>query len=268
MRITRYLTPRDGIQTGEDLGNGTARRLRPRPGGGHEPAGPVDTILRRLAPVVPTQILCIGLNYRRHAEETGARIPQHPVLFMKNLGAVQDPGGPIRLPSRPAPASSEVDYEGELAVVLARDCRDATPENALSFVAGYTCANDVSARDWQKQRGGSQWCRGKSFDTFCPLGPVLVTPDELPDPNTLTLQTRLNGRTVQSSSTADMIFSVPELIAFLSGGTTLPAGTVILTGTPEGVGMARTPPLWLQAGDRVEVEIGGIGILDNPVGTS
>ena len=158
-----------------------------------------------------------------------------------------------------------MDYEAELAVVIGKAAKNVTRENALSHVLGYTCANDVSARDWQKEGGGSQWCRGKSFDTFCPLGPWLVTPDEIPNPNALHISTKVNGETLQDSSTGDMIFDVATLIEFLSGSTTLLPGTVILTGTPSGVGMARTPPRWLQAGDTVTVEIEKIGALTNPV---
>ena len=138
------------------------------------------------------------------------------------------------------------------------------PDDALDYVLGYTCANDVSARDWQIKRGGSQWSRGKTFDTFAPLGPALVTPEDIPDPNALRIQTRLNGEVVQDSNTSDMIFNVREIIAFLSGSTTLLPGTVILTGTPQGVGMARTPPRWLVPGDEVTIEIEKIGALTNP----
>jgi 2-keto-4-pentenoate hydratase/2-oxohepta-3-ene-1,7-dioic acid hydratase in catechol pathway len=161
--------------------------------------------------------------------------------------------------------STKVDFEGELAVVIGKTCRNATRENALSHVLGYTAANDVSARDWQKEWGGSQWCRGKSFDTFAPMGPWIVTSDEITDPNTLRITTRVNGEILQDSNTADMIFDVPSLIEFLSGDTTLEAGTIILTGTPEGVGMGRTPQRWLQPDDKVEVEIERIGALENPV---
>jgi 2-keto-4-pentenoate hydratase/2-oxohepta-3-ene-1,7-dioic acid hydratase in catechol pathway len=216
-----------------------------------------------LAPVAPAAIFCIGLNYRRHAAETNAKVPQYPVLFFKSPTAVQNPGDPILLPR--TLRSEKVDYECELAVVIGKDCKNVSAEEALSCVVGYTCANDVSARDWQIEFGGSQWCRGKTFDTFCPLGPVLVTPDEIPDPNSLSIRTRLNGEVVQESHTSDMIFSVAEIIAFLSGSTTLPSGSVILTGTPEGVGMARKPPIWLKAGDEVEIEIEKIGSLVNPV---
>ena len=220
-------------------------------------------IVKPLAPLKPRAILCIGLNYRFHAEESGAAIPQHPVLFMKLPGAVQNPGDPILLPTQLK--SETVDYEGELAVVIGKTAKNVRREDALKYVLGYTCANDVSARDWQKNGGGGQWCRGKTFDTFCPLGPVLVTRDEIPNPNALNLKTVLNGTTVQDWNTNDMIFDVPTLIAFLSGSTTLEAGTVILTGTPHGVGMARKPPLWLRDGDTVSVEIEGIGALTNPV---
>lgn len=230
---------------------------------GFVPTGRTLRAARILAPLSPTAVYAIGLNYRDHAAETGAPIPDHPVLFMKNIRAVIGPGDAIRLPRHLR--SDEVDAEAELAVVLRRDCRNATRAAALDYVAGYTCANDVSARDWQLRRSGRQWCRAKSFDTFCPLGPWVVTPDELPDPLHLGIASRLNGRTMQESNTAQMIFDVPALLEFLSGDTTLPAGSVILTGTPHGVGMARTPPVWLQPGDTVTIEIEGIGVLENPV---
>ena len=182
---------------------------------------------------------------------------------MKTSGAVQDPGGPIVIPT--IQPSHEVDYEGELAVVIARDCRNVRREAATSYILGYTCANDVSARDWQFKLGAGQFCHGKSFDTFCPLGPVIVTPDELPDANNLRLRTLVNGEVRQDWSTSDMVFDVPTLIEFLSASRTLPAGTVILTGTPHGVGYARTPPAWLKPGDTVSVEIENIGTLTNPV---
>lgn len=216
-----------------------------------------------LAPVVPVAIFAIGLNYRQHAIETKAPLPEFPVLFMKNVAAVQNPGDPIILPRHLR--SDEVDYECELAVIIGRRAKNVSRADALHYVFGYTCANDVSARDWQKRRSGGQWCRAKSFDTFCPLGPRIVTSDEIPNPNALAIRTLLNGEVLQESSTGDMIFDVPSLIEFLSGSTTLLPGTVILTGTPSGVGMARQPPRWLQPGDRVTVEIEQIGALTNPV---
>lgn len=220
-------------------------------------------ITRLLAPVQPTALFCIGLNYRKHAEEGGKPVPEHPVLFMKSIGAVQNPGEPILLPTKLR--SDEVDYEGELAVVIGRTCKNVSASDALDYVLGYTCANDVSARDWQGKWGGTQWCRGKTFDTFAPLGPCLVTPDEIPNPNALPLKTTVSGEVMQDWNTDDMIFDVPTLIAFLSGSTTLLAGTVILTGTPHGVGAARKPPRWLKPGDTVTIEIEGIGALTNPV---
>jgi 2-keto-4-pentenoate hydratase/2-oxohepta-3-ene-1,7-dioic acid hydratase in catechol pathway len=183
---------------------------------------------------------------------------------MKPTSAVCGPGDAIRLP-RACEHGPEVDYEAELAVVIGRSARDVPAAGALDHVLGYTCACDVSARRWQKHAGGGQWVRGKSFDSFCPLGPVLVTANQIPDPQALTLSCRINGETMQQGSTADMIFSVAELIAFLSRDTTLLPGTVILTGTPSGVGFTRSPPVFLQPGDRVEVEIDAIGVLENPV---
>jgi 2-keto-4-pentenoate hydratase/2-oxohepta-3-ene-1,7-dioic acid hydratase in catechol pathway len=158
-----------------------------------------------------------------------------------------------------------VDYECELAVVIGKACKNVSKANALDYVLGYTCANDVSARDWQLKFGGGQWCRGKTFDTFAPLGPCLVLKDEIPDPNKLRIQTVLNGSVMQDWNTDDMIFDVPALIEFLSGDTTLLPGTVILTGTPHGIGAARKPPVFLKDGDVVTIEIEKIGSLTNPV---
>jgi len=225
--------------------------------------GQTVTAAKLLAPIQPAAVLCIGLNYRRHAEEGKQAIPENPVLFMKTPSTVQNPGDPIVLPRKLR--SEMVDYECELAVVIGKDCYNVSKEQALSYVLGYTCANDVSARDWQRNGGGGQWCRGKTFATFCPLGPVLVTADEIPNPNVLGIRTVLNGRTMQDWNTDDMIFDVPTLIEFLSASNILAAGTVILTGTPHGVGFAQSPPLFLQAGDSVTIEIDRIGQLTNPV---
>jgi 2-keto-4-pentenoate hydratase/2-oxohepta-3-ene-1,7-dioic acid hydratase in catechol pathway len=263
MKWMRYLDPEGCLRFGMIPDEGPVRLLQGDPAGEFVVTDEEARIARWLAPVKPAVIYCIGLNYRKHAQETGAPIPGHPVVFMKSPAAVQDPGAPIVLPRHLR--SDEVDYEVELAVVIGRTCKNVRRSEALSYVAGYTIANDVSARDWQKKWGGSQWCRAKTFDTFCPLGPCLVTPDEIPDPGRLRLLTQVNGRTMQESNTSDMIFDVPTLIEFLSGSTTLLPWTVILTGTPEGVGMARTPPVWLQPGDSVAVEIDGIGVLANPV---
>jgi 2-keto-4-pentenoate hydratase/2-oxohepta-3-ene-1,7-dioic acid hydratase in catechol pathway len=161
--------------------------------------------------------------------------------------------------------TAKPDFEAELAIVLKRSARNVSRAEAADYILGYTCANDVSARDWQRDFGGGQFCHAKSFDTFCPLGPVLVTPDEIPNPNALRIRSILNGTTMQDSSTADMLFDVPTLIEFLTADKTLPSGTLILTGTPEGVGFARTPPVWLKGGDTISVEIEAIGTLTNPV---
>ena len=218
---------------------------------------------KRLAPLQPSNLLCIGLNYRKHAAESNSPPPPHPVLFIKNTASVQNPGDPIEIPQKLP--STRVDYECELAVVIGRRCKNISKADALDHVLGYTCANDVSARDWQRDGGGGQWCQGKSFDTFCPLGPVLVTKDEISNPNDLRIKTVLNGTVMQDWTTSDMIFDVPTLIEFLSASKTLLAGTVILTGTPHGVGFARQPPVWLKPGDTVSVEIEKIGTLTNPV---
>ncbi len=218
---------------------------------------------RLLAPIEPPNILAIGLNYRKHAAEGGQKVPDHPVLFIKTTNSLNHPGAPIEIPVRLA--SNSVDYEAELAVVIGRTCKNATRSNALDFVLGYTCANDVSARDWQRLGGGGQWCQGKGFDTFCPLGPWIVTRDEIPDPGTLRIRSFLNGTPMQDSNTGDMVFDVPALIEFLSSSKTLLPGTVILTGTPEGVGFARKPPVFLKPGDTIAIEIEGIGTLENPV---
>jgi 2-keto-4-pentenoate hydratase/2-oxohepta-3-ene-1,7-dioic acid hydratase in catechol pathway len=262
MKIVRYL---DGAGRAHHGAEESDRVLKIEGDilGDHVVTREIAEVERLLAPVAPTQLLCIGLNYRRHAQETNAKLPEHPILFMKGVNAVQDPGGPIVIPGHLP--STEVDYECELAVVIGRACKNVTRARALDYVLGYTCANDVSARDWQKRYGGGQWCRGKTFDTFAPLGPRLVTRDEIPEPNALKIATIVNGERVQDWTTSDMIFDVPRLIEFLSGSTTLVPGTVILTGTPHGVGMARTPPRWLAPGDSVTVEIERIGQLTNPV---
>jgi 2-keto-4-pentenoate hydratase/2-oxohepta-3-ene-1,7-dioic acid hydratase in catechol pathway len=263
MKIIRYADKQNAIHFALQHTDGRAERLEGCIYENLKPTGESADVAKLLAPVEPTTIFCIGLNYRRHAEETGAKIPERPILFMKSPAALQHPGDPIEIPTHLA--SREVDYECELAIVIGKKCKNATRSNALDFVLGYTCANDVSARDWQIKWGGSQWCRGKTFDTFAPLGPCLVTPDEIPNPNALGIRTLLNGEAVQDWNTNDMIFDVPEIIEFLSGSTTLLPGSVIFTGTPHGVGMASIPPRWLKPGDIVSIEIDGIGKLTNPV---
>lgn len=260
MRFIRHLTP-TGPAWATLTADGATRAVHGDLFGHHQITESPVVPTKILAPVAPTNIIGIGLNYRQHAAEGGKPVPARPMWFMKTTGSLQHPGEPIVLPA----CSTKVDYEGELAVILGRDTRNATRRNAFDHVLGYTIALDVSARDWQFELGGGQFNHGKSFDTFCPLGPVLVTPAALPDPGALRLITRVNGEVRQDASTADLVFDVPTLIQFLSTDRTLPAGTVILTGTPSGVGYARNPQLWLQPGDTVEVEIEGLGILANPV---
>lgn len=220
------------------------------------------TTLRLAAPVPrPEKIFCIGLNYADHAAESGQPLPNEPVVFSKFVTAVCDPNAPIVLPS----ASGKVDYEAELVVIIGRGGRHIPEDQARQHVAGYTCGHDVSARDWQLEKPGGQWLLGKTFDTFAPMGPELVTADEIPDPGNLDIELRLNGIPMQQSNTRQLIFSIDRLIAHLSTVCTLSPGDVIFTGTPPGVGAARKPPVWLKPGDTVEVEIEGIGVLSNPV---
>ncbi len=210
----------------------------------------------------PEKILCIGLNYRDHAIETKAPIPTEPVVFNKLPTTLLAPGAVVKLPT----VSDEVDFEAELVVVIGKTGRDIAEKDAMNYVFGYTCGNDVSARDWQKNKPAKQWLLGKSFDTFAPIGPMIVTKDEIADPGKLSISLKLNGETMQNSNTEQLIFSIPQLISYISQVATLKPGDLIFTGTPSGVGMARTPPVWLKKGDVMEVEIGGIGLLRNSVG--
>jgi 2-keto-4-pentenoate hydratase/2-oxohepta-3-ene-1,7-dioic acid hydratase in catechol pathway len=215
-----------------------------------------------LAPIQhPPKIICIGLNYRDHAAESGAAIPKDPVLFSKFTTALIGPEEPIVLP----PVSQKVDYEAELVLVIGKKGRFIPREQALQHLAGYTVGHDVSARDWQLEKDGKQWLAGKTFDTFAPIGPHLVTADEIRDPHDLGIRLRLNGETMQESNTRQMIFRAEDLIAYISQVVTLEVGDLIFTGTPPGVGAARNPPVWLKGGDVVEVEIDGVGVLRNPV---
>ena len=260
MRIIRFEDESGTIQLGEPVGEKTARVIAGDLFGAFETTEEVRDVRRLLAPLVPPNIIAIGLNYRRHAEEGGSQVPKHPVVFAKLTSSLANPGDPIFLP---IDAPDEVDYEAELAVVIGKLARHISTEEALDYVLGYTCANDVSARDCQ-QRRDVQWMRAKSFDTFCPLGPSLIVDPEL-DPNSLPIRSKLNGKTMQESNTEDMCFSVPTLISYLSQHFTLLPGTIILTGTPEGVGFAQHPPVYLREGDAITVEIDGIGTLTNPV---
>jgi 2-keto-4-pentenoate hydratase/2-oxohepta-3-ene-1,7-dioic acid hydratase in catechol pathway len=271
MRISRYIDVNGNTGLGEHLEGDRFAVIEPivAAGGltrqGYRRTGAERIAVRRLCPVVPVNIFGIGLNYRTHAIESGMAIPAVPVVFMKPTSSVAHPGDEIEA-HRCCDPAGEIDYEVELVVLISRMARDVAVASALDYVGGYTVANDISARRIQLQSPGGQWIRGKALDGFCPMGPVLVTPDEIPDPQTLRLRTLLNGTVMQESTTADMIFSVAELISSLSSGMTLLPGTVILTGTPQGVGFARKPPVWLKVGDRIRVEIDGIGALENTIG--
>jgi 2-keto-4-pentenoate hydratase/2-oxohepta-3-ene-1,7-dioic acid hydratase in catechol pathway len=220
---------------------------------------PVDDP-RFVAPLRPRKIVAIGLNYLDHIREADMPRPERPLVFAKFPSSVIGPDEPIVIDPD---LTSQVDWEVELAVVIGRRMSRVGPATALDHVFGYTVANDVSARDVQFSDG--QWVRGKSFDTFCPLGPLVVTADELPDPQALVLRTRVNGETVQESSTAEMVFGVAELLAFCSHSFVLEPGDVVLTGTPWGCGAFMDPPRFLHPGDAVETEVEGIGVLRNPV---
>jgi 2-keto-4-pentenoate hydratase/2-oxohepta-3-ene-1,7-dioic acid hydratase in catechol pathway len=216
--------------------------------------------VRLLAPVPrPGKIICVGLNYRDHAKETGQAIPTEPVLFSKFANSVVGPGADVVVP----PDAEEVDYEAELAVVIGRRASAVRAADALDHVAGYTCANDVSARSLQFR--SSQWLLGKAVDTFLPLGPWLVTADEVPDPQALGIRCLVNDELLQDSNTGQMVFGVAELIAYASRTITLEPGDLLVTGTPSGVGMAADPPRYLRPGDRMRVEIDGLGRLENTV---
>jgi len=224
------------------------------------PSGKVMSVKKLLAPVDPPNVIAIGLNYRDHAKESGMAVPPEPVIFFKVTTSVIGPNQPIILPKE---APNEVDYEAELAIIIGKRAKDILIDEVGDYVLGYTCANDVSARDCQLRRD-KQWARAKSFDTFCPLGPWIVTTDEL-DPSNLAIRTILSGQVKQDSRTSQMVFSAPCLVSFLSRQFTLLPGTVILTGTPPGVGMGRKPPQYMRSGDEVIVEIEGIGQLVNPI---
>lgn len=264
MKIIRFVDRNGQICLGTDWDGSTADVVEGTPSGGYEATGERSVVKKMLSPIAPAAIFCIGLNYRGHAAETGMALPEYPVVFMKNPASVLGHKDSIVLPES-CRKKPQVDYEAELAVVIGRPAKNVAAENALDYVKGFTIGNDISARIWQKHGGGGQWVRGKSFDTFCPLGPELLTIDEIADPGNLNISLTLNGRVMQQSNTSDMIFSVSRLIAFLSEDTTLLPDTVILTGTPEGVGFVRNPPVFLKFGDALEVSIENIGTLINRV---
>jgi len=259
MRLARFLTDEGRECVGRLVAERVAEPLLGELFGTLAFAATRVHVARFLPPVRPPNIFAIGRNYGAHAAETGANLPDTPLVFLKATTALIGDGDAIVLP---AAAPDEVDFEAELAIVIGRVARCVSEASALDYVLGYTCANDVSARDCQRR--DKQWTRAKSFDTFCPLGPWIVTADEV-DPQQCVIRSRLNGRLMQEAHTGAMVFSCRQLVSWLSHQFTLLPGTVILTGTPEGVGMARQPPVFLRPGDRIEVEIEGIGTLSNPV---
>ncbi len=277
MRVARFLL--DGsVRFGQVLDHET---VQPWPAGFDfdgwagstgNPVAPASTdaqlllsAVKLLAPVArPGKIICIGKNYAEHAREMGGDVPELPVIFSKFSSAINDPGGTIVLPS----ISEQVDFEAELVAVIGLPGRDIPRETALRHILGYTCGNDVSARDWQKGRPGGQWLLGKTIDTFAPLGPWLVTADEIADPHQLDITMRVSGEVMQSDNTRNLIYQLDYLVHHLSQFFRLETGDLIFTGTPAGVGAGRTPPRFLKAGDVCEVEIGGIGRLRNPIAHS
>jgi 2-keto-4-pentenoate hydratase/2-oxohepta-3-ene-1,7-dioic acid hydratase in catechol pathway len=251
----------DGIATVDELiaaGPDAWAAARGAAQSGGEPLAPgmLDAPLR-----APSKIACVGLNYHDHCRETGMEAPALPLIFAKFNSSLT---GPDRSIEWPEGLTEQVDWEAELAVVIGRRIRHATEAEALDAVFGYTAANDVSARDLQF--ADQQWVRGKSLDTFCPVGPVIVTPDEFGDPQDKRVLARVNGETMQDSTTAEMIFGVAEIVSFLSRACTLEPGDLILTGTPWGVGGFRDPPIFLRPGDTVEIEVEGVGVLANHIG--
>jgi len=235
--------------------------------GKHHVTDQVADIRLLLAPLANDDVKtvrCLGLNYEQHAKEANMQIPKYPVLFYKPATSLTGPTDPI--PIHPlAQEGAGLDYECELVVVIGKACADVPESKALDYVLGYAVGNDVSHREWQIQRGGGQWSFGKGFDGWAPYGPGIVSSNVIKDPQSLRITTRVNGQTVQESTTGDMIFGVAKTIAFLSQGTTLLPGDVIFTGTPQGVGMGRKPQLWLKDGDVVEVGLEGVGTCTNKV---
>lgn len=260
VRIARFQDTASTVSYGIQQADGSMTYAEGDPFAGTlRDTGTSASVSRLLSPVVPPIIMCIGLNYRKHADELKLPYPKNPVLFLKPATCA---AGHMEQVVKPR-ITEKMDYEAELAIVIGRDCKDVTADEALDYVLGYTCGNDVSARDWQKDPplAGSQWTRSKIFDNFAPLGPVIVTKDEIPDPNTLGIRCIVNGDVRQDSNTNDLIFNVQQIVSFLSIGSTLLAGTVILTGTPAGVAEGMSPQPWLQPGDVCVVEIEQIGQL-------
>lgn len=264
MKVVRFLSREAVVLTGviDTNDSDTASIIEGDIFGQYQVTARKAKIIRRLAPVLPPNIIGIGLNYKKYALVTGRKFPTIPVIFLKSTGTVIGSGEPIKLPKA---GPDQVDFEAELAVIIGKTAKNVLADQAMDYVFGYSCANDVSARDWQIRKQKTQWTRGKSFDTFCPIGPCIITKDEIPDPHNLNIQADINGRIYQDSNTVDMIFDIPTIVSNLSQSFSLFPGTVILTGTPHGVGFTRIPPVYLQEGDIVTVSIDKIGCLVNPV---
>ena len=264
MQIIRFISEDNRVYTGCGYTDGQARVISGDMYTDFKVTSEKKSVVRLLSPIDPSVIYCIGLNYMPHIEETKLRLPEFPIVFMKNLGAAAAHLDDILIPVS-CEDPPQVDYEAELCVVIGKKVKNVSVEDALDAVLGYTCANDVSAREWQKSGGGKQWVKGKSFDTFCPFGPWIVTPDEIGDPQDLEVECVLNGSVMQKGNTSEMLFPVAKLISFLSESATLFPGTLILTGTPSGVGFTREPPVFLSPGDVLETRISRIGTLENRV---
>ena len=264
MRIIRFIDQNNQIHHGHDLGDGTAQLLKQHPLISLELDKQVLEIKELMAPIDPPNIFCIGKNYAEHAREFGSDIPTQPIIFIKPTTTLNHPNSPVKIPKCLA-HGPETDYEAELAIIIGKQGTNISEENAYDHILGYTCANDVTARRMQKHAGGDQWARGKGFNGFLPLGPAIITPDEIKDVHNLKISLTLNGKTMQDGNTSDMMFQIPKLISYLSQDTTLLPGTVIITGTPSGVGFARKPQVWLTHGDTMTVEIQGLGKLTNSI---
>eukprot|EP01060_Flectonema_neradi_P010832 TRINITY_DN1791_c1_g1_i4.p1 TRINITY_DN1791_c1_g1~~TRINITY_DN1791_c1_g1_i4.p1 ORF type:complete len:305 (+),score=96.09 TRINITY_DN1791_c1_g1_i4:67-915(+) len=266
-RIIRFLSAEGNVVFGEEPKKGCrfADVLEGSIADGWTKTGKQAMIDTMLSPIVPTEIFCIGLNYMKHYHESaagrGIPLPDKPSIFAKALSSLNHHDRPVWIPA--LERGDELDYEVEFTFVIGKPCRNVSPDEALDYVLGYTVGNDVSSRHWQKNAGAGQWIKGKSFDTFSPIGPVLVTTDEIKDPQALQIITRVNGEVRQNSNTSDMIFPVREIISWMSKDMTLLPGTVVMTGTPEGVAAGMPEPKWLKSGDVVECEIEKIGTLRN-----
>jgi len=264
MKIIRFVSKKQKVLYGvyDPKHPDSAKIIEGNVLGTHKITSKEAEVKKLLPPIIPVNILALGINYKKHGDETAMSYPDQPILFLKATTSIVGHDGPIVLP---AAGPDCVDYEAELAIVMGKKAKNVLPDKAMDYVMGYTCANDVSARDWQFDKQKEQWARGKSFDTFCPLGPWIVAKEEIDDPNNIGIRCIINGQTVQESRTSEMIFNVQNIVSNLSRSITLLPGTVILTGTPDGVGFTRQPPLFLKAGDLVSVEIEKIGTLTNRI---